>query len=147
MERPRPGSHFARARLRSRTCARAQEHNNCVRCARTCVHKRLLKASSVRVGVETPGGWGEGPRQRMSLFIRRWKHTHTCTHTRVHHVNATVGYADDSADCAHREAAAEGKGCIQWREDCELGVDWCCKSEILKGSVNRTGVLSMGVYN
>ena len=41
------------------------------------------------------------------------ENTRTHTHTRVHHVNATVGYADDSADCAHREAAAEGKGCIQ----------------------------------
>lgn len=39
--------------------------------------------------------------------------TRAHTHTRVHHVNGTVGYADDSADCAHWEAAAEGKGCIQ----------------------------------
>lgn len=51
-------------------------------------------------------------------------HTHTCTHTRVHHVNATMGYSDNSADCAHREAAAEWKGCTQGREDCEPGVDW-----------------------
>lgn len=81
MERPRPGSHFARIRSRSRMRACAQEHNNCVRCAHTCVHKRLLKVSSVRAGVETPGGWGEGPWQRLSLFIRRWKHTHTHLHT------------------------------------------------------------------
>lgn len=39
--------------------------------ARTRVHKLLLKVSSVRAGVETPGGWGEGPWQRLSLFIRR----------------------------------------------------------------------------
>lgn len=78
MERPRPGSHFTHSR--TRTCACAQEHN-CVRCARTCMHKLLLKVSSVRVGVETPGGCGEGPWQRLSLFIRHWKHTRTHLHT------------------------------------------------------------------
>lgn len=36
----------------------------------------------------------------------QYTHTHTLTVTEGHDANATVGYADYSADCAHWEAAA-----------------------------------------
>ncbi len=57
---------------------------------------------------ETPGGWKKrGPsRDCLSSLGTEHTHTHTHTHTQWHDANATVGYADYSADCAHWEAAA-----------------------------------------
>ncbi len=66
---------------------------------------------------ETPGGRKRGPsRDCLSSLEAENIHTLTHTHTEWHDANATVGYADYSADCAHWEAAAGKVASSFWSE-------------------------------
>lgn len=136
MERPGPGSHFTHTHtfMYVHGCTHTWRHARKQACmhaniktvthAHKQTHEQIHKQAFKRAPTHTPTvhllyqrplvAWKKGPQQRLSLFIRSWTHTHTLTEG--HDANATVGYADYSADCAHWEAAAGKVASSFWRE-------------------------------